>query len=342
MTIPLIGEKRGSMKKPTAIWRLFAVFAALALVASACGGDDEGDDGDAFRIAIVAPSARNDLAFSQSIVDAVTAIQSEMGADAIEFVVTDSTFVVEDAAAALRGYAEEDYDLVIGHGSQYGASIEQIAQDFPDTAFAWGTASDTFGLPNVSAYSALADEGGYVQGVMAAMLSGSGNIGVVGPIDVGDASLYVQGFKNGAEANGATVSVNFIGSFSDVPLATEAANAHVANGADVMTGTAQMVVGAVGVADQNNVLWFGTQSNQSSLADSIVVSSQVYKWEVVLNDLIDKIKDGSLGGESYDLTLENGGLVIEYNDAYNLPADVKTAAEDAIAGIIDGSMSSGL
>ena len=176
---------------------------------------------------------------------------------------------------------------------------------------------------------------------MASMLSSSGNIGVVGPIDVGDASLYVNGFVNGAEGMGATVAVNFIGSFSDVPLATEAANAHVANGADVMTGTAQMVVGAVGVADQNDVLWFGTQSNQTSLAEDIVVSSQVYKWEVVLSGLVDDIKDGGLGGEVYEITLENGGLVIEYNDAYDLPSDVRDAAEDAIDGIKDGSVSTG-
>jgi basic membrane protein A len=318
-----------------------AIFAVLALVAAACGGDDEGD-GEAFRIAIVAPSASTDLAFSQSIVDAVNAIQDEMGEDEIEIAVTDGTFVVEDAAAALRGYAEEGYDLVIGHGSQYGASIELIAADFPDTAFAWGTASDTFGLPNVSAYTAAADEGGYVQGIMAAMLSESGNIGVVGPIDVGDASLYVNGFVNGAQSMGANVAVNFIGSFSDVPLATEAANAHVANGADVMTGTAQMVVGPVGVADQNGVLWFGTQSNQTELADSVVVSSQVYKWEVVLEDLIDQIKGGTLGGESYTITLENGGLVIEYNDAFDLPADVRQAGDDAVDAIVDGSMSTGI
>jgi len=329
------------MRTRKTIWRLAAMLSALALVAAACGGDDEGD-GEAFRIAIVAPSASNDLAFSQSIVDAVNTIQDEMGADAIEVAISDGIFVVEDAAAALRGYAEDGYDLVIGHGSQFGASIEEIAQDFPDTAFAWGTASDTFGLPNVSAYTAAADEGGYVQGIMAAMLSSSGNIGVVGPIDVGDASLYVQGFVNGAQGMGADVSVNFIGSFSDVPLATEAANAHVANGADVMTGTAQMVVGAVGVADQNGVLWFGTQSNQTELAEDIVVSSQVYKWEIVLDDLIEQIKDGTLGGSSYTITLANEGLVIEYNDGYALPDDVRQAAEDAIAGIIDGSMSTGL
>jgi len=329
------------MRKATG-WRLLALLGALALVAGACGGDDEGGDGEAFRIAIVAPSASNDLAFSQSIVDAVNAIQDEMGADAIEFAVTDGTFVVEDAAANMRGYADDGYDLVIGHGSQYGSFLPELAADFPDTAFAWGTASDTFDLDNVSAYTAAADEGAYVQGIMAAMLSTSKQIGVVGPIDVGDASLYVQGFKNGAESEGAAVAVAFTGDFANTTLAAEAANAHVANGADVMTGTAQMVVGAVGVAEQQDVLWFGTQSNQSSLAESIVVASQVYKWEVVLSGLIDKIKDGDLGGESLEINLANGGLVIEYNDAYDLPADVRQAADDAIAAIIDGSMDTGL
>lgn len=343
------------MRKATRGWRIIALLGVLALVAAACGGD--GDDTttttagaggstaapvEAFRIAIVAPSAENDLAFSQSIVDAMRSIQTEMGADAIEIAITDGTFVVDDAATAVRGYATDGYDLVVAHGSQYGSFLAEIAGDFPDTAFAWGTASDTFGAPNISAYTAEAAEGAYVQGIMAAMLSDSGKVGVVGPVDVGDASLYVQGFVNGAESGGADVAVVFTGDFGDINLATEAANAHVANGVDVMSGTAQMVVGAVGVAEQQDVLWFGTQSNQTSLADSIVVSSQVYKWEVVLGGLIDQIKAGTLGGQSYNLTLENGGLVIEFNDAYDLPADVKQAAEDAIAGIIDGSMSTGL
>lgn len=330
------------MKKPRFATRLLVVFGAFALVAAACGGDDEGGGGDAFRIAIVAPSASNDLAFSQSIVDAINSIQSEMGADAIEVAVTDGMFVVEDAATTIRGYATDGFDLVIGHGSQYGSFLPEVAADFPETAFAWGTASDTFGLANVSSYTAAADEGAYVQGIMAAMLSASKQIGVVGPVDVGDAALYVQGFKNGAESAGANVAVAFTGDFADTNLAAEAANAHVANGADVMTGTAQMVVGAVGVAEQQNVLWFGTQSNQASLADSIVVASQVYKWEVILNDLIEQIKGGTLGGQTYEINLENGGLVIEFNDAYDLPADVRQAADDAIASIIDGSMTTGL
>ena len=86
------------------------------------------------------------------------------------------------------------------------------------------------------------------------------------------------------------VNVNYIGSFSDVALASEAATTHISAGADVLTGTAQMVVGAIGKAEEANALWFGTQSNQSSLAPSIVVASQVYHWEVVLNEMIGLIK----------------------------------------------------
>ena len=324
-------------------YSLLALGAALALVAGACG--DSGDIGsadDPFRIAVVAPSASNDLAFSQSIVDALTVIQAENGgAESVTIEVTDGTFVVDDAAAALRAYAADGVDLVIGHGSQYGGSLELIAPDFPDTAFAWGTAGDTFGLDNVFAYEAASDEGGYILGVMAAAMSTTGTVGVVGPIEVGDAALYVDGFRNGAESGGATVNVNYIGSFSDVALAAEAAQAHVAAGADVMSGTAQMVVGAIGVADTEGALWFGTQANQSELAPEIVVASQVYKWEVILQEILDLIQDGTLGGQAFVIDFDNGGQVIEYNDSYDLPDDVKTLAEDTIDGIKDGSISTG-
>ena len=292
------------------------------------------------RIAIVAPSASNDLAFTQSIVDAVNVIVAEH--PGTEVAITDGTFIVDDAAAAIRGYAQDGYDLVIAHGSQYGGPLEEIAADFPDTAFAWGTSSDTFGLSNVSAYTAASDQGGYVMGVIAAGLSNSGVIGVVGPIEVGDAKLYVDGFHNGAVASGdVTVNINYIGSFSDVALASEAAQAHVASGADVLTGSAQMVVGAVGVAQANGALWFGTQANQTDLAPSQVVASQVYKWEVVLRQILADHSAGTLGGKSYEINLANGGLVIEYNDGFSLPADLRAAADNAAAGIIDGSVSTG-
>ncbi len=336
--------RRKEMKK-TAWLTLVLLF---AVVLSACGGGaaptqeaPQAQEAKPFRVAVVMPSAINDLAFSQSMYDALLAIQKEMGGpDKMEIVYSEGMFVVDDAAAAIRDYASQGFDLVIAHGSQYGSSLQEIAPDFPKTAFAWGTTVDTFGQPNIFAYEARAEQGGYVNGVMAASLSKSGVIGVIGPIETGDAKLYIDGFKMGAEATkpDVTVNVNYIGSFSDVALAAEAANTHISAGADVLAGTAQMVVGAIGVAEENGALWFGTQSSQTSLAPDIVVANQVYHWEVVLKDMIDLIQKGTYGGKSYAITLANGGLEIEYNPKFDLPADVKALADETIQGIIDGTI----
>lgn len=330
-------------------WIRMAVLAAVTLlIAAACGNKSTPSQGSSptggaakpLRVALVAPSAPNDLAFTQSMADALNRLKGQQN---LEIAVSDSLFVVDDAAAAIRDYAGKGYDLVIAHGSQFGASVQEIAPDFPKVSFAWGTAGDTFGQANVFAYQAASDEGGYVEGVIAAALTKSKVIGVVGPIEVGDAKLYVDGFKAGAKAADPSVDVrvNYTGSFSDVALASEAANSFVSAGADVMTGTAQMVVGAVGVAKEKNVPWFGTQSNQTSLAPTVVVASQVYHWEVVLSEIIDSIRGGTLGGKSFTINLANNGEVIEFNAAYSLPADVKSKGEEAIQGIKDGSVKTG-
>ena len=339
------------MKKVTIFVSLLLV--AAFLLAACGGGSTETTEApeapptevaaEPFKVAVVMPSSISDLAFSQSMYDALVAIQNEMGAENFEFVYTDGMFVVDDAAAAIRDYASQGYNLVIAHGSQYGSSLVEIAPDFPETSFAHGTTVDTFtdqGITNVFAYEARSEEGGYVNGVMAALLSASNIIGVVGPIETGDAKLYVDGFKAGVLATkpDAQVNVNWTGSFSDVALASEAAQTHVNAGADALTGTAQMVVGAVGVAKEKGVAWFATQSNQESLAPEIVVASQVYKWDVVLKQIIDLINQGTLGGQSFVIDLENKGEVIEYNAGYALPEDVKAAAEAAIQGIIDGTI----
>jgi basic membrane protein A len=258
--------------------------------------------------------------------------------------VSDGLFIVEDAGAAIRGYAEEGYDVVIAHGTQFGGPLAEIAPDFPDVSFLWGTSTDYQGLDNVYAYSVRSDEGGYVNGMIAAQITESGTIGVVGPVDAGDAALYVDGFEAGAMAQDpdVTVNVNWIDSFSDVALAAEAATSHIANGADVLTGTAQMVTGATGVAQAEGVPWFGTQSNQTALGEDIVVASQVYHWEVILDQILDQVAAGTLGGEVFELTLANGGLVIEFNDAYPLDPAIKAAAEETIAGLTSGDITTGL
>jgi basic membrane protein A len=136
----------------------------------------------------------------------------------------------------------------------------------------------------------------------------------------------------------ATVHVSFTGSFSDVSLMASAAKAYVADGADVLTGSSQSVVGAIGIAKADKVAWFGTQWSQASLAPSEVVSSQIYNWTPVLEQIITGIRAGKLGGATYTISLGNNGEKIAFNPQYPLPAPVKAAAKKIISEIVDGSL----
>jgi len=321
--------------------RIALLMVLLALVLTPTLAQD-----DVFSVAVVAPSATDDLAFSQSMYDALLALQEVYGEENFQFVFQDGTFVVDDAAVALRDWASSgEYDLIIAHGSQFGSILEELAPEFPEVSFAWGTDDNTFGLDNVFAYTAAAEEGGYINGVVAAGMTESGVIGVVGPIEVGDAKLYVDGFVAGIEATDPEIDVNvtYIQSFGDVPLATEAANTHIANGADVLTGTAQMVVGPIAVALDEEIPWFGTQTSQAELAAETGVVFQVYKWEVVLEEIISLIDEGTLGGEAFTIDLENGGLAMEISESYadgdeEAIAELQAEVDALIEGIVAGDI----
>lgn len=315
---------------------LLAAAAALSLTAIAVGAP-KSHKVTQLKVALIAPSAHNDLAFTQSMYAALNLMNVKYNLDVS---VSENQFVVADAANIIRKYAQDGYDLIIAHGSQYGGTVQQLAPQFPKTSFAWGTAGETYGLPNVYAYEAASQEGGYVQGYLAGLMSKSKVVGVIGPIAVGDAKLYVDGFAAGAQAakKGIDVKVSYTGSFSDPSLMSKQATQFLAQKADVLTGSSQSVVGAITVAKAANVPWFGTQWTQASLAPKQVVSSQIYDWTGILKTIITNVRNGKLGGANYVITLANGGEKIKFNAQYKAPKAITAAAAKVIKGISNGTI----
>ncbi len=311
-----------------------ALFLALRPAPAAAAGP--------IRVAIIMPSATSDMAFSQAMFDALKTVQKEMGGEsALKIAYTENMFKMADSAAAIRDYAGQGYDIVIAHSSLYESAVEDIARDFPKTTFAWGTDAKTFGLPNVYAYNAAAEQGGYVNGVLAGFLSKSKIVGVTGPLEVGDAKTYVDGFTQGVASVDAKIRVgkSWTGSFSDVAQMTQAARTHISAGADILTGTSESAVGSIAVCKANGkVLWFGTQQNQTALAPQIVVASQQYDWTGILRTIINNRKAGKLGGINYVATLANGGLRMVYNPGFKLPPAAKAAADKAVKDIASGKL----
>ena len=186
--------------------RVLAVVVLVALLAlTGCtgGAATQQAAGKPLRVAAVLPSATTDMAWSQSMFTALNTVQQELGGEsAMELKVSENMADVPAAAAALREYAGQGFDIVIGHGSQYSSSIQEIAVDFPKTTFAMGNQDDTMGLANAYAYTAAAEQGGYVNGVMAAMLSASKRIGltVITPLLMSAIALSAAAFTSAGRA----------------------------------------------------------------------------------------------------------------------------------------------
>ena len=298
---------------------------------------------DPLRIALVTPSSIRDLAWSQSIYTSLLELQEELGGEnTLQFAYSEAMSSVSAASETIRGYAEDGYDLIIAHGTQYGTSIFDLAPEFPETSFAWGTATNTGedqGINNVYAYLASAEEGGYVNGVLAGLMTKTNVIGAIGPIPAGDVRLYISGFTRGVKASNpdAEVLVVYVGSFSDIAAGTTNGRTLLAAGADVLTGTSQVVVGAIEAVRSAGGFWFSTQSDQGDVWPGTVVSSQVYNWVPMLRDMIERYREGEYGGIAYRLTLANDGLRIAFGTV-DISSDMLVAAGNAVEEIIAGNI----
>ncbi|MCL5038379.1 MAG: BMP family protein [Firmicutes bacterium] len=293
------------------------------------------------KIALVLPSTMDDMAWSQSMYEGLKAVQEKMGKDKVDLAVSERLGNAVDAGAAIRQYASQGYDLIIAHGAQYQNVLKEIAPDFPKTSFAYGTGFQAG--PNIFAYDPQAQEGGYLLGVLAAMMTKSGVVGVVGPVEAGDAVKFNYGFQQGVTKTKASVKVRvaYTGSFNDIVGAGEMAKVHMDAGADVLTGSSQQAVGAIrAVGERPGKYWLSTDMDQSKIAPNTVLAAQAYHWEKIVSKMIELRKQGTLGGQHLILSFSDGTLELKYNDklADKIPKEAKDAVEKAKQQIISGQL----
>ena len=203
------------------------------------------------RIALVLPATVDDLAWGQSMVEGLKAVQKTMGADKIEVATSEKLSSPVDAGAAIRQYASQGYDIILAHGSQYQSVLMDIAKDYPKTTFAYGSGFTT--APNIFAYDPQAQEGGYLLGMLAAMTTKTGTVGIVGPMESGDAVTFNSGIQQGVAKGKADVKtrIAYTGSFDDIVGAGNLAKTEMSAGADILTGSSQQAVGAMRCSCRN-------------------------------------------------------------------------------------------
>lgn len=324
------------IKKLSVISFLF-IFVAIFSLTGIVSAEDE-----AVSIAMIFPSTIDDMAWSQSMYEGVMSLQEELGEARISNIsYSENLYDAVQVGSAMREYAP-NFDIVIAHGAQYQNIVDDVARDFPNTTFAYGTSYNAM-HDNVYAYDPHAEEGAYLAGIIAAHVTETGVVGVIGPVQAGDAIKYNTGFMQGVESvdPDIEIKVGYTGSFGDTVAAREMAETQISEGADVLTGSAQQTVGAIrAAAEEEGVYWLSTDIDQSSLAPDTVIASQSLNFKEVVRYMIDARADGVYGGEHLPLSFENGFLTYDFNEelAHLIDDELQALIDETIEKIISGEI----
>lgn len=291
--------------------RLCGALFVFTLLAAACGDDDDADDADgaadgaaedgaggdetcgnpdgSLKVALLIPGVRNDNSFSQAgyegLIEAAAA-DGDVSCTILEEIV-DPT----DSLPALRDFASQGYDLVIGHGIEYVDPIQELYSEFPDVNFAMSGGVLVDGAvtaDNLEDWLYNLQDMAYPNGIIAANALVGETIGVVG----GPEFDFV---KNGHAAfREAVRSVNpdveflegFAGSFTDPAAAAEVTASLIDQGADyiycsgdgICIGAAQSAAAAgipisVGFGSQEQ-----TAPDEYISASVLELSGQYQSW----------------------------------------------------------------
>lgn len=296
------------------------------------------------HIALIVQDTVDDKGWCQSMFDAIKTVQKVYGPALVDFSYSEKMKPV-DAGSAARQYASKKFDLIICHGAQYKNLVLEMANEFPGTSFVFGTSGD-IGPKNVFTYMPESEETGYLNGIIAGMVTKSNVVGVVGPVDGGDAARYDRGFVLGAKAANPKVDVKVAhtGSFSDFVKAGELAQTHIKAGADFLTGSSQQALGALrAVAEFKDkpIWWAGQDTAQLTIPNSFkVIAAASYDYVPVVEELIAKREAGVKGGECIPLTFANKGFVYKYNEnvgAVLTPA-IRKAVDKAKGDLTSGKL----
>jgi basic membrane protein A len=303
--------------------------AAFGLVMTGCASSAEKS-----KVAMVLSGLKTDEAFNQYTYEGMLRAKEELG---IETAFREEVSQAEQLEV-IRQFAQLGYDIVIGQGGQFGEALQTVAKEFPDKHFIFSVATETSGIPNLTAATVSYSHAGYLGGIMAAYTTKTNKIAMItgewyDPHRQMEASL-----KAGIAAVNGNIQVTSVttGSWSDVNKAREASLALIADGYDVLFPCLDAAfVGVLAAAqDSKNVFVVGSVADMGKVAPDVTVGSVVFNWEELgYQEAAGKLLDG----KTHILGMAENGISPVVGDKL-LSAEGKKALEEAIEGLKAGKI----
>jgi basic membrane protein A len=258
------------------------------------------------RVALVLPGPITDGTFNTAAYQGIKAAEQKYK---IKVSIQENTTFAQSEAALLQ-FARQGYDVVIGHGFQFGDPAKKIHKQFPKTWFIINT-TKVAGEPNLASFDNRWGDAGYVAGAVAALVTKTGTIGHIGGIPVPVIKEYNEGFATGAKRFRPNVNVlsAFVGSFSDIAKGKEITLSLIERGADVVTATGnESVVGTIQAAKERNVMAIGTAFDSASFAPDTIVTTAIVRFDVNIDMAIGLVVSKKIEPKNYLLGFNENGI----------------------------------
>jgi basic membrane protein A and related proteins len=241
---------------------------------------------------------------------------------------------IQDISSTLTQYAKDGYGLIIAHGFEWGKPAVKVSKNYPNTKFLIFTG--LVNATNVASIFPKQNEGTYLLGALAAMMSKTGVIGFVGGERYPNLINIFEGYKQGAKDINPHTKVlsSYLDEWDSPDKGKEAALSQINSGADFLLQVADTSgSGVIEAAKEKKIYAFGSVSDQNKLAPNTVLTSFVLDEEKAFDEAIKMVQNGNFTGQIFNPGLElykgapgNGIVYLApfYGLENSVPADVKT------------------
>ncbi len=225
--------------------------------------------------------------------------------------------------AAMRDYASQGYNLVIGHSFGFGDSAKAITADFPNTFFTVNTGA--VADARIASFNLQDQQNGYLTGALAAMVSKTDVIGILGGFDYPSVIKEINGYVDGAKAVKPNIKilVGYVGSWDDPAKAQELAKSMIEQKADVLSHKAGgSGVGVIKAAEAAGVWAINDVAPCMETAPKACLTSTDLKFDHVVFNTVKLYADKKLEGKLY-----NWGIA---DDAVDIGAINSAVSKDIV------------
>ncbi|HUY41939.1 MAG TPA: BMP family ABC transporter substrate-binding protein [Candidatus Dormibacteraeota bacterium] len=269
---------------------LFAALAA-ALVLPSCAWHHRGPRPGQLTLGMVTDvGGLGDRSFNDSAYRGLLASQARLGA----YIQVLQSRSAADYQPNLSALSNLHFDMIYAIGFLMSRDLDEVAQANPSQHYAIIDA--VVPDPNVVSVTFKEEDGSFLAGALAAMVSRTHHIAFLGGQDIPLLEKFEAGFVAGAhEVDPRTrVDVKYVGSFDDVAAGKELTDLLFDDGADIVYAAAgKATLGAIdSVKQRTGDYVIGVDSDQDGLAPGKILTSMVKKVNVAVFDVAKAIQSG--------------------------------------------------